>query len=109
MHGHPHLGVPPLQLAAGQAALAGGGEEALGVRARGRRGLRRHRTQLAALAEPAEGDDVRVEVGRVHRQGDGVWEEEEEDGSQGQIKEAQRSTQRSLQGRNCGSTFGGPA
>ena len=87
MHRHPHLGVPSFQLAAGQAALTGGGEEAVGVGPWRGRGLRGHGAQLAALAEPAERDDVRVEVGRVHRQGDGVWEEgeeeeEEEDGPQ---------------------------
>lgn len=72
----PHFGASLLQLAAGQFALAGGREEALGIRSRGGQGLGGHGTQFTPLAEPAEGDDIWVEMGGLDCQGDDIWRRE---------------------------------
>lgn len=72
VHTDPHFGASLFQFAAGQLALAEGREEALGVGPRGGLGLGGHGAQLAALAEPAEGDDVWVEMGSLGRQADDI-------------------------------------
>ncbi len=59
----PHPGLSSLQLHGGESTPAQGREEACRVRPRGRQRLwDRHGAQLAALTEPAEGDDVRMKA-----------------------------------------------
>lgn len=72
----PHPGLSSLQLRAGEPTLAQGREEACRVRPRGRQHLRdRHRAQLTALTEPAEGDDVRMKASGLDCHGHNAWRE----------------------------------
>lgn len=70
MDADPHSGASLFQFRAGQFALTGGGEKALAIGSGAGGGLRSHRAQLPPLTEPAESDDVRVEMGRSHRHAD---------------------------------------
>ncbi len=75
MDADPHPGLSSLQLRGGEPALTQGREEACRVRPRGRQRLRdRHGAQLAALTEPAEGDDVRMKARGLGRHGHNAWE-----------------------------------
>lgn len=74
---NPHLGGSLFQLPPGEFALAVGREESLSIWPRGRGGLRGHGAQLTPLAEPAEGNNVRVEMWGGNLHADDIWRSKE--------------------------------
>lgn len=72
----PHFCASLFKFTPGQLTLTEGRKEALGVGPGGGGGLGGHRAQLTPLAEPAEGDDIRMKMRRADSHADDIWKTE---------------------------------